>query len=460
MLFSAASPPPPRFCSPLATLSQCGLACAAGYFCGANSLSPRANVCPAGSSCPPSTLSVTKPTVCPAGFFSAAGASVCSVCPAGRFGATANMSLPTCSGPCTTTTTSFCPVGSVSPAGVPCPSGNYSSGGAADSCTAPPPTSGGSSGSGGGSTTGTNGTAASGDRGVLMLLYSMWGGAYWANNLNWGVDSFGACAFAGVTCDPTGAVVGLTLVNNNVSGTLPNDLSRLTALTALNLAGNRLMGTVPMALAASSLLASVNLCGNNLTGTVPPSLSAPGMSVTLQACGGTCPPGGFCPQSWVGSTGIPCLGGYFCPAGTVALSTANVCPVGTYSALGQAACTPCPAGVYGSAAMLATPACSGPCVAAVNYECNVGATSATGTPCPAVSSCTGGVALCSATNAGECLTQVHVVCVCAWACSCVRSLRSRVGIASRKAGVIVQETEVKRRRRRLLMVVDMLIPFF
>jgi hypothetical protein len=51
-----------------------------------------------------------------------------------------------------------------------------------------------------------------------------------------------------------------------------------------------------------------------------------------------------------------------CTPGTAGINCATTCGIGQYSLAGQATCTTCPGGVFGAAAGLGTPACSGPVI--------------------------------------------------------------------------------------------------
>jgi sugar lactone lactonase YvrE len=87
--------------------------CPASYYC----FSGIPTLCPAGSSCPLSSINAT---FCPKGSFSNAGASSCTLCPAGSFtSATGSTSCQQCPGG------HFCPAGTSSWARLNCGRGNY-----------------------------------------------------------------------------------------------------------------------------------------------------------------------------------------------------------------------------------------------------------------------------------------------------------------------------------------------
>ena len=83
------------------------------------------------------------------------------------------------------------------------------------------------------------------------------------------------------------------------------------------------------------------------------------------SCSGPCSPGRYGADTGMTSpncSGV-CLAGYACPAGSTSL-TAVPCLAGTYSDVGQGACTACAAGLYGAASTSTDESCSGQCTAA------------------------------------------------------------------------------------------------
>ncbi|CAN0326977.1 unnamed protein product, partial [Scytosiphon promiscuus] len=78
------------------------------------------------------------------------------------------------------------------------------------------------------------------DRDVLVALYSATDGPNWKKNTNWNTGA-PLSEWYGVTADQ-GRVVELRLDNNNLQGTIPPDLGKLTALKSLHLEENHLSG--------------------------------------------------------------------------------------------------------------------------------------------------------------------------------------------------------------------------
>ena len=116
---------------------------------------------------------------------------------------------------------------------------------------------------------------ASPDRAALMALYDATNGHNWTDSTNWGTDE-PLDRWHGVTTGDTGRVVRLNLHANNLTGTLPPALGRLSSLAALDLHGNNnnLTGPIPPELGALSNLEYLELSNNNLTGPIPPALGA------------------------------------------------------------------------------------------------------------------------------------------------------------------------------------------
>lgn len=85
------------------------------------------------------------------------------------------------------------------------------------------------------------------DRVALVALYNSTHGENWINKSGWkvpGTVGDSPCGWFGITCGGS-RVIEIVLNNNNLSGTLPAQITNLTALTNLNLINNKLSGAIP-----------------------------------------------------------------------------------------------------------------------------------------------------------------------------------------------------------------------
>ena len=112
----------------------------------------------------------------------------------------------------------------------------------------------------------------SSEREVLVALYSATDGPDWDDNDNWLSDA-DIGEWWGVTTDENGRVIRLDLSDNELNGTLPSELGRLTSLESLDLSGNDLKGDIPPTLGDLSNLTKLSLWDNELTDEIPAELS-------------------------------------------------------------------------------------------------------------------------------------------------------------------------------------------
>ena len=110
------------------------------------------------------------------------------------------------------------------------------------------------------------------DRQALIALYNATNGTNWANKTNW-ISDRPLGDWYGVTTDDAGRVTRLLLGNNELSGPVPEELSRLSNLKWLYLGHNQLSGPVPEELSRLSNLQRLNLRSNELSGPIPVELS-------------------------------------------------------------------------------------------------------------------------------------------------------------------------------------------
>ncbi|MCB9556290.1 MAG: leucine-rich repeat domain-containing protein [Deltaproteobacteria bacterium] len=101
---------------------------------------------------------------------------------------------------------------------------------------------------------------------ALRAFYYATGGDNWTNRSGWN-SSPTPCSWHGIVC-AIGHVDWIDLTNNNLSGSLPDQLAALTKMSDLVLPQNRLTGGIPSAL-ASLPIDRLQLNGNQLSGALP-----------------------------------------------------------------------------------------------------------------------------------------------------------------------------------------------
>lgn len=133
------------------------------------------------------------------------------------------------------------------------------------------------------------------DTQVLNTIYVHWDSPY--QLVSWDVSSgAAACNMTGVHCDaqsrvvslslyniPTGvmdplifsltSLTSMSLVQVNLIGVIPSQISRLTGLQVLQLSNNYLVGNLQLALSLLVRLTSLELSSNRFTGSIPQQLS-------------------------------------------------------------------------------------------------------------------------------------------------------------------------------------------
>ncbi len=116
-------------------------------------------------------------------------------------------------------------------------------------------------------------TEPAGDRDILQALYNATGGAGWTSSANWLTEQ-PLGEWHGVTTDAQGRVTGLSLRDNNLTGTLPAAIGGLAQLEVLSLDRNRIGGSLPAELGNLSRLTRLALNRNSLTGAIPAELGS------------------------------------------------------------------------------------------------------------------------------------------------------------------------------------------
>lgn len=131
------------------------------------------------------------------------------------------------------------------------------------------------------------------DRQALTALYHATDGPNWNRNDNW-LNDGPLDQWYGVTTGPDGRVDALLLENNNLSGSIPDELYDLKGLTAIRAFGNQLTGALKPEIGGLAELRLLHLASNGLTGAIPPELGNLDKLTTLQLhsnrLSGTLPP--------------------------------------------------------------------------------------------------------------------------------------------------------------------------
>jgi hypothetical protein len=105
---------------------------------------------------------------------------------------------------------------------------------------------------------------------ALLDLYNSTNGPNWKRKDNWN-ETNTPCSWYGIRCD-SGQVYSLGLINNQLSGTLPDSLDKLSHLKDFYLEKNQLTGTIPDSLGNLAQLRELVFSYNQLTGLIPSSL--------------------------------------------------------------------------------------------------------------------------------------------------------------------------------------------
>ena len=145
------------------------------------------------------------------------------------------------------------------------------------------------------------------ERAALIELAHRTAVQNWTHHRGW-LSSSSVCDWELVGCNGEGRVKLLTLDFNNLVGTLPESLGRLSALEDLDLEGNSLRGAIPSSLGGlNGSLLQLGLGGNAFSGALPPSLCGldvvtGGSACDLSGSNFSCPLPGCLGSSVCGAT--------------------------------------------------------------------------------------------------------------------------------------------------------------
>lgn len=111
------------------------------------------------------------------------------------------------------------------------------------------------------------------DESIFVDFYSELGGANWTNNQGWAEGAAGqdcdVCQWYGVQCNNQGQVIEINLSDNNLSGSLSNDIDTFQMLSKLNLSFNSITGAIPTDIGQLSALTQLKLNNNLLNQEMP-----------------------------------------------------------------------------------------------------------------------------------------------------------------------------------------------
>jgi hypothetical protein len=104
----------------------------------------------------------------------------------------------------------------------------------------------------------------------LRTLYDATDGDNWVNNSNWNVAADLDTWFAITAASSTSVTrIGDDMRSNRLAGTIPDDVSKLTALEYASFTTNSLTGTISTSFASSTSLTELSFGDNSLTGSIP-----------------------------------------------------------------------------------------------------------------------------------------------------------------------------------------------
>lgn len=117
------------------------------------------------------------------------------------------------------------------------------------------------------------------DSSALVLLYNETGGENWNRNQGWKEGS--PLAWEGTfwskpapDSEELPRLISLILNDNNLTDTIPDGITALSALEVLDLSQNSLSGAIPLNLGSMTSLVNLSLGNNDLTGKIPESIGS------------------------------------------------------------------------------------------------------------------------------------------------------------------------------------------
>ena len=109
------------------------------------------------------------------------------------------------------------------------------------------------------------------ERNALLALNNATDGDNWSINYNWNTDEAYENWY-GLATNEEGEVDTLWITNNNLNGSIPDEIEDLTELKALVLSGNSISGSIPSTIGNLSNLNRLSISQCQLTGGIPPEI--------------------------------------------------------------------------------------------------------------------------------------------------------------------------------------------
>jgi hypothetical protein len=106
---------------------------------------------------------------------------------------------------------------------------------------------------------------------ALATVYYATQGDEWINNTGWLVE-VAECDWFQVVCNAESQLLNLTLVNNGLNGTIPEEIRALTSMEWMDVSENYISGTIPAGLVKLSSLQTYRCARNDMTGSIPDGL--------------------------------------------------------------------------------------------------------------------------------------------------------------------------------------------
>jgi len=110
------------------------------------------------------------------------------------------------------------------------------------------------------------------ERNILNEFYDSTKGGEWTESTNWTTPYTPHCQWYGVTCNGDGAVIGINLTSNGLSGKLTPRISEFHSLQVLDLGDNDIKDKIPSTIGDIEYLTHLRLSFNSFGETVPTEL--------------------------------------------------------------------------------------------------------------------------------------------------------------------------------------------